>query len=554
MRAAVSMLALLACTSDTPDPPATGETDDTVTDTVPDDTVPDDTVPDDSGDPAPTGATLALGDAIACADPQLRVDQPLTELDGGDDWAAQPFDPTETTLFTGGGVTVLDFDGDGRRDILNTGVNGATLFLQNDDGTFDDVSETHLPGLAERSVAFVPADVEGDGDIDLFVARYKRADRLWENQGDGVFRPFEHSADVAGTDADKSVSGAFADVDGDGDLDLMVTVYGAMYSTERGGEPSRLYENIGDARFVDRSDGLPPEVQAGFSFNTAWQDLDGDDLPELYVVNDHGEVRRNSLVWNRGDWEFEVDDNYVGLDVRLQGMGLAIADFNHDEIFDFAVAGWGNNRLMVSRGGFWADQHQGAGFDGVGARNQAVGWGPASGDLDNDGNLDLYLGFGAIHNQSTPQLQPDELFLSTGGVDYQRAASVWGFVENGQTRGVLLVDLDGDGWLDVIRKDLVGPTTIHMGRCGDAAWLEIALDQPGPNPRGVGATVTVRSDDDVWMDAVRAGGTSVFSAGPQVVHVGLGDEETVSLEVRWPDGAVDVFEDVPTRRHVTVHR
>lgn len=546
------LLVLLGC----PTPPDADPPEPTVTPVHTDEehSDPPDSDPPDTEVVPSNEVEIVLSDAVVCANPTIRDITPLsTIVDGGPDWAAQPFNPDERTLFTGGGITTVDVDNDGRLDILLTGVPGTQLYLQRSPWEFTDVTGTHLPDLADHSVGIVPADLEGDGDIDLFVARYRRADQLWLNDGEGQFSLHPHALDVAGPVTDKSVSGAFADADGDGDLDLMVTVYGAMYGENRRGEPSRLYENTGSG-FVDRSDALPEAVQQGYSFNTAWQDLDGDQLPELYVVNDHGQRQPNSLIWNRGDWVFETDDDAVGLDIRLQGMGLSIEDFNGDDVMDFAAAGWANNRLMLSQPPIWADEHLARGFDGVLSRSQAVGWGPHAGDLDNDGDLDLALGFGMIFNQNTAEQQPDELFFADAGI-YEARGRQLGADHIGQTRGILLVDLDRDGWLDLARKDLIGPATLQRGACGSSAWLEVDLEQPGANRDAVGADVWVRHGDQQWRRAVRAGGVSVFSAGPMTVHFGLGDiDEVDAVEVRWPDGSRDVVHDVPTRRSLLIRR
>jgi hypothetical protein len=120
---------------------------------------------------------------------------------------------------------------------------------------------------------------------------------------------------------------------------------------------------------------------------------------------------------------------------------------------------------------------------------------------------------------------------------------------------VLPVDLDGDGWLDLARRDLIGPATLHVARCGEAAWSIVRLRDPtSRNLHAIGARVeAVLPSRTLWRDVV-AGGTAVLAGGPSEVHFGLADHADVTLRVTWPDGLVTTHPNVPTRRVVTLTR
>jgi hypothetical protein len=240
-------------------------------------------------------------------------------------------------------------------------------------------------------------------------------------------------------------------------------------------------------------------------------------------------------------------------------MGVAVGDLNGDEVMDFFVTAWDGWRLFESApGGLWFETSQARGLfpDTLGGQN--VAWGTDLGDLDNDGDLDLGVAYGylqlfSLHNN--PTRQPDAVLEQLADGSFVDRAPAWGLADPGRNRSTLWVDLNRDGWLDLVRTDLRAQPTIHLGRCGDAGWLEVEVHQPGMNTFAIGARVRVVDGDQTWVRDVTAGGVGFASALPAEVHVGLGDRDHVDrVEVRWPDGAWSVMEDVPTRQRLTITR
>jgi hypothetical protein len=514
--------------------------------------------PDDDG--ARTSARLEVGPPVVCPAPEARdtlgpLAPPLT----GGDWGRQPYDPDNADLFTGGGLLVADLDGDGLHDLLLPRPDASRLYRQGPVGTFTDVSPFTLPPDPDgERVGATAVDLDGDDALDVVLTGYRTAPVYWHNLGDGRFEDLTAAAGLTDpVPGRRTTTASAADWDLDGDLDLFIAGFGPFYADPRGdGDPSSFHINRGDGTFEHASHLVPTSAHIGYTFVGGWQHLNEDPYPDLYLVNDFGHFQPNQLLWNRaGVWE--PDDGAAGLTVPVQGMGLGWGDLDGDGRTDVAVAGWGNNRLMLSGGGAgWFEGHQARGFDGDLDRGQQIGWASITADLDADGDLDLVEGFGAVAGQGPPLDQPDEIFLHQPDGQFEPVGERWGFAHPGQTRGVLAVDVDGDGWLDLARRDLTGPATVQLARCGAAAWTIIRLDDPDhANHRGIGARVRVLADG-AWQEAtVDAGSHGVMSGGPPELHFGLGGARRVErIEVRWPDGDTDTVGPAPARRVLEVHR
>jgi hypothetical protein len=282
-------------------------------------------------------------------------------------------------------------------------------------------------------------------------------------------------------------------------------------------------------------------------------DADGDHRTDLYAVNDFGHQHLANALALGPSLELEPSAALVG-----NGMGLAVGDLNWDGLPELFMTGWHNHALFTNDGtGAFFESTLPALADLV---DRHVGWGADFGDLDNDGDLDLYVAYGQLqlsqslegHEGENPIEQADVLLLNEDGLFVDRSEE-WGVDARTPTRGALLVDLNGDGFLDVLRGDLNGRGQVLHAPCDDSAWLSVETRQGGSNRRAVGARVEVVTDERTYTDWIRAGGRSLGSAGPLRVHVGLADQEEVLLRIIWPDGGVSE-QRVSTRQAVVVER
>jgi hypothetical protein len=529
----------------------------------------------DTGDPSPEDIVLSLSGPIVCAEPGNRDASPMVPWILGPGW--DEIDDSEHlfTQYAGSGLAVGDVDDDGRLDLFLPRMNGSGLWMGQADGTWANEAATRLPSvMPERPVGAVMADVDGDGDLDVYVTALRAPNVLLINDGDGVFVDGTDAAAVGGGDWD-SISAAFGDWDGDGDLDLAVAnhredgpdLLEAMVSGNMtdAAHPNLVYQNDGEGGFSELE--LPDNFRDGFGFLLSWLDLDGDGDLDLYAVNDFGaQWIPNQVLINDGGALLSVD--WPEIEVAIHGMGLGVGDLNRDGSLDLLMSSWGHLSLLESDG-------VGAWFDGGAARDlllrdegRQVGWGAALEDIDNDGDLDAMMVFGRLvvpewvdvaiadsTGLANAVEQPDALWLQGDDGAFSEVAGAWGLDHLGVGRGLLLVDLNGDGWLDLLRRDLNGQPLVHRAQCGEAAWLTVELRDAGANPFAIGAQVEIESEGLVWTRTVMAGGSGFATAGPPIVHIGLGERDHVDrIEVRWPDGHRSSVEGVDTRQRVRIER
>jgi hypothetical protein len=487
-----------------------------------------------------------------------------------------------------GGVGVLDFDGDGWLDVYvvqggpivagpdtPAPANGDRLFRNRGDGSFEDVSER--AGLHRFSrdygLGVAVGDYDGDGRPDVFVSRL-RSYALYRNNGDGTFADVTERTGLSGR-RDNPTSAAFADLDGDGDLDLYVCHYmiwdeadprlcqddkGHYFSCDPSKvdpAPDHVFRNDG-GRFVDVTKAAGFTDPDGRGLGVVATDLDGDGKVDLYVANDG---TANYLFRNLGGFRFEEVGQTAGVAAGPEGgyqasMGVALGDSNGDGLPDLVVTNFygESSTLYTNLGdGLFRDQTAPSGLGA--ATRYLLGFGTAFADMDHDGRPDLVTVNGHVNDArpNYPYAMPSQLLLNRPGNRFvdasDRAGDVWRVERLG--RGLAVADLDNDGRLDALvlgQNDPLayfhnrGPSSIEPGR-SLTLWLEGAA--PGSNRDAVGARVEVVADGRRQV-GWRFGGGSYQSAGDPRLHFGLGAAATVeSVSVRWPSGRVDRFGPFP---------
>ncbi|MEM9372828.1 MAG: CRTAC1 family protein [Planctomycetota bacterium] len=477
---------------------------------------------------------------------------------------------------TAAGGAVADFDGDGYQDVfvLGGGLNADALFINNGDGTFTERADVWGADRWHHSYGASAADFDGDGDTDLFITSYGSSETgpaagrllLLRNDlvdGRRVFTDIAQASGVAtllGDLIDGTGSG-WGDYDLDGDLDLFVCAY------ERTVAGNRLFRNDGPGEagswsFTDVTDqaGLARTHTQGFL--PRFVDLDMDRHPELVLVADTGSSR---VFYNNKDGTFRDEtDRSRGIE-QMNAMGIDIADVNQDGRFDYYVTnidyGFRVNILMVQNpDGSFDDTGEQSGVD-----NGYWGWGALMLDLDNDGDIDIAETNGGYAQFSG---KPSLIFLNDGdGNTFTESSEALGFAHNGQGRGLVRIDIENDGDLDLLiicnnqplsvhRNELIGP---DRATPPDAGWLRVLLDtdqRAGLAPDGTGAIVRIRSASFGGTGERIASvdnGSNHCTTSPAEAHFGLGAIDRIDhVRVEWADGTHTTLGGVDANQILTI--
>ena len=474
-----------------------------------------------------------------------------------------------------GGSIIDDFDGDDLLDIVISSRDPCEplrLFLNSGDGTFADVSES--AGILDQlgGLNITQTDYDGDGRLDILVMRggWETAIRnslLRNREAPGGGLRFDDVTEQAGLGgpAHRTQSAAWADYDGDGDLDVFV---GNELSF------SQLFRNRGGGTFEDAT------VEAGLSFRSftkgvAWGDIDGDGRPDLYVSN-FGE--RNLLFVNRGQGRFEEVALERGVSEPIYSFTTWFWDYDNDGWLDLLTVTLlqtvdevareylglpqQDETLLVFRNrgdGTFEDTTASLGL----ARNIPT-MGANFGDLNNDGYLDVYLGTGA---PSYGMLIPNRMFLNREGRAFVDVTTSTGTGHLQKGHGVSFADLDNDGDEDIF-ANMGGafpgdkyPSALFENPGHGNDWVAVELVGTKSNRAAIGARIRVVLDDNgketQRVRWVSSGGS--FGSSPLMQHIGLGrDAEIVRLEIDWPAVAGDskrahqVFTEVPINSFLVI--
>lgn len=260
---------------------------------------------------------------------------------------------SEATHFEYGGIAVGDFNGDHYPDIFIPNAYGRDLLYKNNqNSTFTEIGEPFFKDKNAASRGAVFADVDNDGDQDLFITRSgfpfgrlereKRAGNAFYRNENGIFvnRTKEAGLEFVG----HSFTPIFFDYDNDGDLDLYIGNYANKDTLEdsldaRNGEPNLLYENLGNGTFKNVAEEAGVAGN-GWSFAVAVCDYNLDGHMDIYVANDFGV---NNLYENLGNKTFKEISVEKGVEDRGYGMGVTFGDFNNDQRWDIYISSMYSN-------------------------------------------------------------------------------------------------------------------------------------------------------------------------------------------------------------------
>ena len=488
-------------------------------------------------------------------DKQRSLFGAFSDWEQGDDWAAQQPEGVEDVRRSAG-LVVEDLDDDGMLDVFLTGEGACMLFAGQADGQLVDVSAAQLPGggLACGAWGAAAADIDGDDRLDLILSGWSGSPRVWMNRGEGAFKDMSSEAGLSRT-TPYGRSASLGDIDGDGDLDLFLSTH--LDEGRQVVSNGLFLNNAG--KFVEQTDRLlSATAREGASFLATWIDIDEDGDLDLYIINDYGfRIAPNQLLRNTletGTIGFSDASSETGLGFAAYAMGNAITDLNDDGQPDFVISDIGRLHLMLSTEDGWVEAAASRGLLAEPEMGQIVAWGVQFADLDNDGLDELLVPFGPVDDvfgdiseDVTELEQPDAVFQAQSDGRFEDVAPQWGLDQRLNGRSTLAVDLDGDGWLDLFKRDFLGgPTQLFRGRPGCNRALSIHLRGAPGRRQAIGAKVEVYADDRTWTRWNLPTNTGLSTTGPPRVHIGLGRRETISrVSVTWPSGEVTTVERPP---------
>lgn len=554
---------------------------------------------------------------------------------------------TNQIYLNGAGVAAGDFDNDGHCDLFFCGLDRPNVLYRNrGNWRFEDVTAGSGTALPNRScTGAVFADLDGDGDLDLVINTVADGTFLLFNDGRGRFT--DRSAGSPLNYLRAGMTSALADVDGDGDLDLYIANYrtttirdmpntrmrlreeqgevvvvavndrpttdadlvGRFIASRDGriienGEPDVLYRNDGQGRFTVvpftggaflDEDGQPlPGPLYDWGLTATFRDLDGDGAPDLYVCNDFESPDR---VWmNRGDGTFRAIPRLALRHTSIFSMGVDFADINRDGHLDFFVSDmlsrdhakrmlengeiqptflpvgaidnrpqYSHNTLFLNRGDLTfteisqlADVHA-----------SEWTWSPNFLDVDLDGFEDLLITTGhelqmmntdiidraevlktqkAMSNHELQRLRtlfpryaiPNIAFRNRGDLTFEEVSAAWGFDFPDVGNAVALADLDNDGDLDVAINNLNGVAELCRNETA-APRIAVRLRGLPPNTQGIGARIIVRGGPVPQQQQEIIAGGRYLSGGEAIRVFAAGAAEArLTLEVRWRSGRSSV--------------
>ena len=492
---------------------------------------------------------------------------------------------------TGSGVAILDYDGDGWQDIFlvngtelnaHSGAGAPTnhLFHNSHDGTFADVTaKTGLTSSGWGQGACV-GDYDNDGFDDIFVTAYGR-NRLFHNDGGTRFSEVAEQAGIAGTGREWGTGCAFVDYDRDGRLDVMIAnyVHFDLAKTPKPGEeagcmwkgtpvmcgprglpsaPNLLFHNEGPGkdgriRFSDVSvkSGIT-KTNGHYCFSVTTLDYDEDGWSDIYVACDSTPA---ILYRNHHDGTFSDEGANAGAafneDGREQaGMGAAAADFDGDGHLDLFKTNFSDDTATLYHAngdGSFTDVTR---IAGLGINPDALGWGAAFADVDNDGRPDLLIVNGHVYPEvDSAKLgatfrEPRFLYWNAGGGKFKDLSkqSGPGLSERLSGRGLAIADLWNDGRLSAVVNNLDDRPLLLVNEAANRNhWLGLRLIGTKSNRDAIGARVSVQVAGRTLVDEVRSG-SSYNSSNELRLHFGLADAGKVeNVLVRWPNGESESF-------------
>ncbi len=430
----------------------------------------------------------------------------------------------------------VDVNGDGWDDIFisngpSSGQNNV-LYINNGDGTFSFL-ESDITNDGGRSDGASFADVDNDGDLDAFVVTYG-----YGTQGHINFfyrnngdGTFSYEPNVAmGSTLTFSEMCSWIDINNDQFLDLFIT-------NSNGNETNLYYENTGDGNF-EQINNLSITNESIKSRSIDWIDYDGDGDSDLFIANEDNE--NNSLFRNDGINNFVQITDLSFVTDNYSTAGSSWGDIDNDGDFDLFLANWENqaNQLFINENGVFVEQTNSIIAEGLG-----YSFGSSFADIDNDGDLDLL-----VCNAYYSGQNKNFLYINDGLGNFTQDNESNLANHTGYTFGCAFSDYNHDGYLDVILANTFSENqanSLYENTGTGKNWVEFSLHGTSSNYSAVGALVKIKSTingNETWQIRTISASSGYCSQNSYTVHFGLDLATNVEeLIIQWPSGLTENY-------------
>ena len=429
------------------------------------------------------------------------------------------------------GIVIGDFDNDGFEDLfLPARISDNRILKNMGDGTFENVTASAGIELGGLTSTGAWGDIDNDGDLDLFIGNYSIpsatfSNYLYINDGNGVFTDISESAGVATFDQTRSVH--LVDINLDGYLDIYVCNLL---------QQNIYWRNNGDNTFTNYT--LPSGLtDTNISMGAVFFDYDNDGDQDIYLTHDGNQ--QYIMYENNGAGIFSDVSAATGLNVAGQGMGIDHGDINNDGHLDIYVTNLGSNFLLLNDGnGVYSEIAIASGA----ADSGGMGWGCFFLDYDNDGWEDIY-----VVNDSNFSPQSNKLYKNNGNNTFTLVNDFFSplysfYAGKGGTWG----DFNNDGFPEILvanNEDILS-VQVFENKNSVNNWIGFELEGTSVARDAFGTRVQVGTINGDKIDE-KTGGSSYASQSSHRVYFGLGQGEASDIKITWPDGTIDFFDSLP---------
>ena len=474
-------------------------------------------------------------------------------------------------FFVGGGVAAFDCDDDGRPDLYFAGGTEPAALYRNRSPIGGALAFAHeaspITDLTAVTGAY-PLDIDSDGHVDLVVLRNGEGNAVLRGLGDCRF---ERANEQLGLDGGSDWTAAFS-ATWEGSNALPTLAFGTYLTpaSDRCGE-SKL---VRPAPSGDRY-GPPIALSPGYcTLSMLFSDWSRSGQRDLRMTNDRhyyrdGEEQLWRITQGEAPRQYTEADGWHPL--QIWGMGIASRDLTGDGHPEVFLTSQGDNKLQTLAAGAAQPAYGDIALRrGVTVQRPYVGgdvlpstaWHPEFADVNNDGFVDLFVSKGNVEAQPDHALRdPSNMLLGQTDGTFAEGAEAAGIADFDRARGAALVDLNGDGMLDLVVVNREANVTLrrNVGRGSSTQpapmghWISIRLKQHAPNVDAIGAWVDVRVGKRTDVREVTVGGGH---AGGQLgsLHTGLGTASDADVRVHWPDGQIGPWTTVHADQFVTIER